>query len=136
MLGDGSSRLRPVWQVIWLLGLAVVFLSPALQTGYWAEDLYQSIFPRASTVLDNSTLCDVVMGSVKGTLLMGRFFPLTAALIPTVHWVFHDVWQYKAFILAANILDLFLFYCTFPENTEPAATGQGVVQHRFFGADR
>ena len=41
---------------------------------------------------------------------MGRFFPLTAALIPTVHYVFQDVWQYKAFILAASILDLILFY--------------------------
>ena len=110
MMGDGSSRLRPRWQVIWLLGLAVFFLSPALQTGYWAEDIYQSILPRASIVLDNRTLCDVVMGHVKQTLLMGRFFPLTAALIPTVHYVFHDVWQYKAFILAASILDLFLFY--------------------------
>ena len=110
MLGNASSRLRPVWQMIWLMGLAVVFLSPALKTGYWAEDLYHSISPRASTVLYNSTPCDMVMGHVKHTLLMGRFFPLTAALITTVHYVFHDVWQDKAFILAASILDLFLFY--------------------------
>ena len=30
----------------------------------------------------------------------------------------------------------FLGNCTFPKNTEPAATGQGVVRRRFFDTDR
>jgi hypothetical protein len=110
MSSDGSSRLKQSWPVIWLLGLAVVYLSPALQTGYWAEDLYQSITPRGSTVLENGTLWSFAIAHVKGTILMGRFFPLTAVLISTVHYVIHDVWYYKAYILSGSVLDLFLFY--------------------------
>jgi hypothetical protein len=104
------SRLRRTWQVIWLLGLAAVFLAPALQTGYIAEDLGQSIMPRGVSVLQNKTLSDTIQDHIKHTLLNGRFFPLTPALISTVHFVTRDAWTYKLYIVAVGVLDVFLFY--------------------------
>ena len=105
-----AARSRPAWPIIWLLGLAATFLAPALQTGYWGEDLYQSIMPRGFVVLQGDGLGHTALAHVKHTMLDGRFFPLTPALITTVHYFFHDVRAYKAYIVAASILDIFLFY--------------------------
>ena len=109
--GETGPRLRPAWRVIWLVGLAAVFLAPAIQTGYWAEDLYQSIMPRGASVVGDRSLFGVASEHVKGTLIGGRFFPLTPALITTVHYVFREAWAYKAFVVATGVLDIFLFYC-------------------------
>jgi hypothetical protein len=105
-----GARLRPVWLVIWLLGLAAVFLAPAIQTGYWAEDLYQSMMPRGISVLDDKSLFAVASDHVKHTIANGRFFPLTPVLITTVHYVFHEAWVYKTYIVIMGILDVLLFY--------------------------
>src|SRR4051812_34959086 len=138
MVGDGSSRLRTAGQVTWLLVMAAVFLSPALQTGYWADDLYQSVFPHAVMLINKCSFFDVASNHVKSTLLAGRFFPLTAALISTVHYLISDVWQYKAYIIATSILDLFLFYLLVRKLSGrrdyacfAACVTVGLIQYRF-----
>lgn len=92
-----------------LLALATVYLVPALKTGYWAEDLCQSLVPRAQMVLDGASFGKVVVDAIRHTLLSGRFFPLSAALMPTAHYLCGDAWHYKAYILAGNLVDLLLF---------------------------
>ncbi|QDV35981.1 hypothetical protein ElP_38910 [Tautonia plasticadhaerens] len=110
MRGDGDSPRRAVLHLAWLIVLGSAFLAPVLGTGYWAEDLYQSMSPRASTVLNGSTYAEVIFDHVVHTLRLGRFFPLTGMLIPAVHAAFAEVWQYKAFLVGASLLDLTLFY--------------------------
>jgi hypothetical protein len=108
---EKGSRLRTAWRVTWLLALAAVFLEPAIRTGYWSEDLYLSIMPRAGSVIHGNSLLGEVLNHIKVTLNIGRFFPLTPTLVTTVHYIFQDAWTYKAFIVACGILDVFLFYC-------------------------
>jgi hypothetical protein len=73
--------------VIWLLVLAEVFLAPAVQTGYCAEDLCQSLMPRGLAVLQDETMLDVVKFHIKHTMLVGRFFPLTLSHISVLMYV-------------------------------------------------
>jgi len=108
---EKGSRLRSAVRVAWLLALAAVFLAPAVRTGYWSEDLYQAIMPRGGEVIHRTSLLGEVLAHIKLTLTIGRFFPLTPALMTTVHYVFHGAWSYKAYIVATGVLDVFLFYC-------------------------
>ena len=109
-IGGEGSRLRAGSRVVWLLALASAFLAPAVRTGYWSEDLYQSVMPRGGAVIDDSSLLGQVAGHVKATMTIGRFFPLTPALITTVHYLCHDAWTYKVYLVATGVLDVFLFY--------------------------
>lgn len=110
MIGVGESPRRAALHLAWLIALASSVLGPVLGTGYWAEDLYQSMAPRASTVLNGGTYAGVILDHVIHTVRLGRFFPLTGMLIPAVHAAFGEVWQYKAFLVGATLLDLVLFY--------------------------
>ena len=105
-----ASRTWHAGMALGLISLAAFYLAPAVGTGYWAEELYQSIMPRGSTVLEGNGPRDAAMNHVKHTLLMGRFFPLTPALITTVHYWIDDVRWYKAYIVATSLVDLALFY--------------------------
>lgn len=107
---EEGSRLRASLRVAWLLALAAIFLAPAIRTGYWSEDLYQSVVPRGSSVIHQTSLVPEVARHVKATFTIGRFFPLTPALMTTVHYVFRSAWAYKAFIVATGVLDIFLLY--------------------------
>ncbi len=132
-----ATRLRAMAATALLLALALAFLWPALQTGYWAEDLCQSIAPRAQMVLQGKSFGAVVTGAIRHTLLSGRFFPLTAALMPTVHTLCTDAFQYKAFILGANLVDLLLFLTLVTRLTGRSDFGRfaacitlGLIQYR------
>ena len=105
-----ASRWRSAWRVAWLLGLATAFLAPALATGYWSEDLYQSIMPRGSSAIDHTTLRQEVASHVRTTVQIGRFFPLTPTIITTCHYFLRSAWAYKAYIVATGVLDVFLLY--------------------------
>ncbi len=106
-----ASRLRPDWRVVGILILGAVFLAPATRTGYWAEDLYQSIMPRGFAVIDGKSVVGVALEHVQHTIKNGRFFPLTPMLITTVHYFVREAWVYKTYIVATSVLDLLLFYC-------------------------
>ena len=110
-IGEKGSRLRAGLRVAWLLALAAAFLAPAIRTGYWSEDLYQSIMPRGGSVIHKTSFLEQVATHIKITMSIGRFFPLTPALMTTVHYIIREAWAYKAFIVATGILDVFLFYC-------------------------
>ncbi len=105
-----GTRWRAAWRVAWLLGLATAFLAPALATGYWSEDLYQSIIPRGHAAIEHTTLRQEVAHHIRTTVHIGRFFPLTPTIITTCHYFLRSAWAYKAYIVATGVLDVFLLY--------------------------
>ena len=107
---DRTDRLRSGRRTAFLMGLVVAFLLPALGTGYWAEDVHHSVVVPGRQVLGGGTLLDEVVGHLKHTIEMGRFFPGTAVLISVVHFLIRDVFAYKVFLVAMTALDVLIFH--------------------------
>jgi len=107
----GLRRLRPDWRLVSLMALAALFLSPALKTGYWSEDASHSVGVVGRLVLKQSdTLLGETLENMWGAVKMGRFFPLTPALITVVFYLIRDVVVYKAYLIAVTVLDVMAFY--------------------------
>ena len=108
----GAVRgLRLDWRLVALVGLTTFYLLPALKTGYFAEDCYHSVRVAGRIALHRTdSLLDAITKEVKGTVELGRFFPLTPTLFITVFYLIRDVATYKAYLIAVTVLDLVVFY--------------------------
>lgn len=110
MASIGAGRLR--WLDPWPLALGLLalgFLAPALQTGYWAEDVVLSLVPGEQQVLGLSLL-ERAGGWLRTVLRLGRFAPLNPLLQVTVHGLVPSLWWYKALSVLATALDVVLFH--------------------------
>ena len=104
-------RFRLDWRLLALVGLATFYLLPALKTGYFAKDCYHSVTVAGGIALHRSeSLLGAIAKDVKGTLELGRFFPLTPTLFVTVFYLIRDVAAYKAYLIAVTVLDVVVFY--------------------------
>ena len=84
---------------------------PQLKTGYFAEDCYHSVTVAGRIALHRTdSLLGAIAQDVKGTLELGRFFPLTPTLFVTVFYLIRDVTTYKAYLIAVTVLDVVVFY--------------------------
>jgi hypothetical protein len=111
LLRCGLRRFRLDWRLLGLVGLTTFYLLPALKTGYFSEDCWHSVGIVGRIVLKQcDSLVDVMISDLGGTLRMGRFFPLTPALIDTVFYFIRDVFFYKTYLIALTILDVVVFY--------------------------
>lgn len=96
-------------ELLGLIGLAALFLLPAIRTGYYAEDIIHSAIPgiaRLERIPTINFFRDWIVGSVQA----GRFYPVTEVLLVGLHSSVSDVFTYKLIIVAATIFDLLLFY--------------------------
>ena len=98
------------WPLLALLGLTAFCLSPALGTGYWAEDIYYSAMIPANPILKRTTWFADTLESVKHSMLVGRFYPITPLITGIVFILFRNVVAYKAYIIAVTLIDVALFH--------------------------
>ena len=93
-----------------LIGLLSLFLlSPALRTGYYAEDHAHSNV-RGLLRWQNIGLLEYVKKYSGEALAFGRFYPVTPVLIRVVHYLTQDALTYKAVLLAGTVVELVLFF--------------------------
>jgi hypothetical protein len=104
----GGPRVLRDWRTYGPLVLAAVFLSPALRTGYWAEDVILSLVPGELKVTGMS-LGEKLLERQEKYLQLGRFFPVTPVLQVLAFALTRDVVAYKAYLVAGVLLDLMLF---------------------------
>src|SRR5271166_6206216 len=108
-LGHGRQRLN--WRLLGVLSLATLYLLPALKTGYWSEDCSHSVGIVGRLVLKCSdSLLSEALVNMWGSIRLGRFFPLTPALITVVFYLIRDVVLYKTYLVAVTVLDIAVFY--------------------------
>ena len=92
-------------------GLGRAFPFSRLKTGYWSEDASHSVGVVGRLALKQSdTLLGETLENAWGAGEMGRFFPLTPALITVVFYLIRDVVLYKAYLIAVTVLDVMAFY--------------------------
>ena len=101
--------LMGVWPPVALLGLTAYCLSPAIGTGYWAEDIYYSAMIPSGPILHGTTWFAETFEAVKHSILVGRFYPITPAITASAFLLFQNVAAYKAYIVAVTVLDVALF---------------------------
>ncbi|HKI16658.1 MAG TPA: hypothetical protein VKA15_02205 [Isosphaeraceae bacterium] len=102
---------RPDWRLLGLIGLAAFYLLPALEIGYLSEDCAHSVGTVGRLILRPSeSLIGVTIDNIRGSVKMGRFFPLTPALISMVFFLIRDLVVYKAYLVAVTVLDVVAFY--------------------------
>ena len=114
---DQPRGWRPPWELSSLLGLFALFLSPALGTGYYAEDLIHSMTPGIARVEGLSILGQLV-SALRYNIETGRFYPVTNLLHVGVHALARDVLTYKTILLAGTVFDMLLFYLLVRRLTE------------------
>ena len=109
-----SSRarrsLRRAWPLLSLLVLTGICLSPAIETGYWAEDIYYSAMIPSLPILDHSNWFAETVLSIKNSVQVGRFYPITPLITAVAFKLFQHVAVYKCYIIAVTLLDLVLFH--------------------------
>ncbi len=112
-IGSWARRTRRAlirgWPLVALLGLTAFCLSPALGTGYWAEDIYYSAMIPAGPILNDSSWFAETIRAVKHSMLVGRFYPITPMIAALAFIVFQDVAAYKAYIIGVTLLDVAIF---------------------------
>ena len=81
-----------------------------METGYWGEDIYYSVIVPASPILKNISWAADTLDSIKHSMLVGRFYPITPLITALVFIIFQSVVLYKAYIIAVMLLDVSLFY--------------------------
>ncbi len=102
--------LNRLWPLVALLCLAAFCLSPALGTGYWAEDIYYSAMVPANPILKDTTWFADTLDSIRHSMLVGRFYPITPIITAVAFIVFRNVVFYKAYIIGVTLLDVALFH--------------------------
>ncbi len=118
--GTIGSRIRADWPVVALLCLAAVCLSPAINTGYWAEDVYYSAMVPASPILRQSSWWTETWLGVKHSILIGRFYPITPIITAVAFRLFQSVTVYKTYIVAVTLVDLILYHALIRRLTRDA----------------
>ncbi len=104
-----SLTLPPAIAPLGLAALAVLYLAPALQTGYWAEDVLYSM-ARGDLRFEGIGLGERAVQRLVEVIGLGRFAPLNPLLQIVVHALAPDVWWYKAWTVALAAVDLLLFH--------------------------
>jgi hypothetical protein len=100
---------RTSWELLSLLGLFALFLSPALGTGYYAEDLIHSMTPGIARV-EECSIPGQFVSAIRYNLSIGRFYPVTNLLHVGIHALARDVLTYKTILFAGTVFDMMLFY--------------------------
>ena len=98
------------WSLLTLLGLTAFCLAPAMETGYWAEDIYYSAMIPASPILNDTSWLTETSLAVKTSIQVGRFYPITPIITALAFILFQQVALYKAYIVAVTLLDLLLYH--------------------------
>ena len=99
------------WRLLGLVTLTTFYLLPALQTGYWSEDCSHSVGTVGRLILKTEdSLLAVMINNIRGSIALGRFFPLTPALINLVFYLIRDVVAYKAYLIGVTVFDIVVFY--------------------------
>ena len=93
-----------------LLALTGFCLSPAIGTGYWAEDIYYSAMVPSSPILNQTSWFTETWLGVKNSFEVGRFYPITPVITAVAFILFQNVAVYKAYIVAVTLLDVALYY--------------------------
>ena len=102
--------LTRAWPLLALLALTALCLSPAIGTGYWAEDVYYSAMIPSSPILNHSSWSAETMFQIKHSIMVGRFYPITPIITALAFILFQQVAVYKTYIIAITLLDVALFH--------------------------
>ncbi len=98
------------WRVPLVGAWAVFFLLPVWKTGWVYDDMFNSSLP-GLWIYKNCSPLDDALNEIKGwTFGIGRFNPLIHILKEASFWVFRDLFWYKTALVAAVLVNLFVFY--------------------------
>ncbi|QDV33033.1 hypothetical protein [Tautonia plasticadhaerens] len=101
------DRYRLAIGVVVPLALASALLSPALGTGYLADDVVSSLVPGMMRATGED-FADRTVGAIRGSIREGRFYPLVWLQYNAAFCLFRDVASYKWFIVIGCLADLAL----------------------------
>lgn len=104
-----ANRARAAWPALAVLGVGLLLLSPALRTGYYAEDIPHSLTRGFDLELQKGYWGGLKL-HLDVNLQKGRFYPITQVLHTSVHYLTADPFAYKVVLLAGTLFALILYY--------------------------
>jgi hypothetical protein len=110
MLATCIQFLRRIdWLFVAVFALMGYLLFPLLSTGYWGDDIINSLIHGVGCVHGKS-LPELIAEVALGWMGNGRFYPLAYAEVYTVFSVFKSLLAYKTFVLTSVLVNLLLAY--------------------------
>lgn len=103
------SALRPHVALLAVLGFAVVFLSPALRSDFYFDDV-KNACTAGQTRLFGMSIWHLTECIIRDSMRNGRVFPGALGLTFLVHYFFTNATAYKGFLLLLTLSNLVEFY--------------------------
>jgi hypothetical protein len=98
------------WRIPLVGAWAVFLLLPVWKTGWVSDDVYSSLLPGKWIYLA-CTPVDDAFSEIKAWMFrQGRINPLIHILRQASFWVFRDLFWYKTALVAAVLVNLYIFY--------------------------
>lgn len=109
LMGGLLGRVRKTdWSLLAALAFAAFLLGPLFKTGYFGDDLMESLF-RGMLLCRRQTFLQALLTDTQAWLKAGRFFPLVLILPHSTFYLLSDVHLFKSFIFLLLLSNLALF---------------------------